>query len=863
MGALLTQIWSWAASELRYWERAALEKVATHARLEEKDYQELVEYFLRDAGLCAEQGGRPQLSFPADPPTYAALAPCRLERLFNLKNVNALPAAQEIRFGPQLTIVYGNNGVGKTGYTRPLASACFARGERQVLPNLTSANSKSLPQADIEISVGGHKQLIRWTDGNRLREMNKFYVFDGNSLLAHLNRPNSLSFAPRGLNILTRLADLTDQVRERVRILIETRDSSPRFHESFDWDSAIKSLLVDLKADTDIRILEKHSTLTEADIARIEQLEKELAQLRLLDPLKEIETKRQEKRDLQNLVDSLSSMETALGETSEHEVQVLIDDVLARRKEVEQSGAQQFQSNHFSQVGTDLWREFLTVARRLSEAEGKSKDEYPKPGNYCLFCDQALSQDSIDLIRRFWKFLESDAKVRLENSIEASGQRMRALHSLKLDLLAADSKVRAILQAEIPHIVPAIDSQIEAFEARRQEFLESLDTFQFQPVAPLIQAEKTDIKWIIQIRQKDIEEITQSNAAQRSASVRRELVELQHRQKLAQKLPEIKTFLEDKKWAAKAKQSLGSTRNITTKYNELYKELITDKYIELFEATLKRFNHEIEITLDTKGSKGETVRQLVLSPSKFMVARPVEQVLSDGEKRAVSISDFLTEVSLDDSSWGVILDDPVTSLDDSWKDTMAQCLVEQTAKRQVIIFTHDLAFVYFLKAHAEKLSVEVASSYVTRETSGPGFVYPNEGPVCERDYKSANIARQHYSKANGASPSEQQLALQHGFGALRTSYEAFIIFDLFQDVVQRFGERLSFGRLKNVRVSQELIDEIIERMEVLSRYIEAHLHSDRFVSVKPTPQDLFNEIERFESIKKRQQLLIKGADRAS
>jgi hypothetical protein len=177
--------------------------------------------------------------------------------------------------------------------------------------------------------------------------------------------------------------------------------------------------------------------------------------------------------------------------------------------------------------------------------------------------------------------------------------------------------------------------------------------------------------------------------------------------------------------------------------------------------------------------------------------------------------------------------------------------------RQVVIFTHDLSFLYRIKERAEELPVDVVTHWIREENGQPGFVHLDNSPVCEKDFKSAAKAREYYSKAKDAPPAEQQLLLQQGFGALRTSYEALIIFEIFCDVVARFEERLSFGRLKEVRIDPKLIEEIIGRMESLSRHITAHLHSDKFGSVKPTPATLLDEIEAFDSIRKAQKELKK------
>ena len=51
MGGVIDHIRSWAATELKYWERAALDKISEETELSEETYEELLAYFLQDAGL--------------------------------------------------------------------------------------------------------------------------------------------------------------------------------------------------------------------------------------------------------------------------------------------------------------------------------------------------------------------------------------------------------------------------------------------------------------------------------------------------------------------------------------------------------------------------------------------------------------------------------------------------------------------------------------------------------------------------------------------------------------------------------------------------------------------------------------------
>ena len=318
---------------------------------------------------------------------------------------------------------------------------------------------------------------------------------------------------------------------------------------------------------------------------------------------------------------------------------------------------------------------------------------------------------------------------------------------------------------------------------------------------------------------------------------------------LSTHLADIERWIGDQKWSARAQKAIGSTRHITAKYNELFKTVVTNRYQTLFEDILRKLKRNLKLTIETRGHKGETVRQIILSPQSFAQKLAVDKVLSDGEKRAVALADFLTEVTLDTSSQAIILDDPVSSLDADSKKAIATLLTEHATMRQVVIFTHDLAFLHALKVSAKKANIDIASHWIRIEEGQPGYVYLDNSPLCEGDYKSANVARQCYTAAKNAPPAEQERALQQGFGALRASYEAFIIYDLFNEVIKRFEERVSFERLRDVSIDTATVDRVVEKLSLLSRHIDAHLHSDAFSLDKPTPELLLQEITAFEELR--------------
>ena len=66
---------------------------------------------------------------------------------------------------------------------------------------------------------------------------------------------------------------------------------------------------------------------------------------------------------------------------------------------------------------------------------------------------------------------------------------------------------------------------------------------------------------------------------------------------------QIQAYILHRKWALRARESLGSTRAITTKYNELFDALVTERYRSLFEETLRQFRSDMALL--TSSGKGD------------------------------------------------------------------------------------------------------------------------------------------------------------------------------------------------------------------------------------------------------------------
>lgn len=859
---VLQQIADWADG-LPYWEQAALDLIVRGVPIAEEEINALLTLLLEDADLAPKTSPRrpstirDQLaSLPAGSP------PPRLVALENLQNINALAERQILSFGSALTAIYGGNGSGKSGYARVLGCAGFTRGDREVLPDVTKPyDDATVLSASILIAWNGDSQTINYRIGQRCPELSAFYVFDSTSVRVHLCESSPLSFSPAGLSFLTALADLTDTVRSRLQLRIEEASQPNEFPRLFSGPSEVATLISDLGPSSDPVPLEQLAVLSESQRQRLSAIDLEIAQLKARDIPRETARLQQEAADLEGLALRLDTSADLLSQASFEALRRSSDAAEEQHRVAQTLSAEQFRTPALTQVGSEEWYRFAMAARALAETEARDGEPYPQQDAACLLCQQPLSPEARSLLTRLWQFLEGEAQARLTQLEADYASRLTNILETPLDLLSEDSVAyRHLLEADKALLSDA--RQFLDTAAARRASATAIPRVAASQLAPLPLNPSQRIRALVVQLGDAVRKLQMEPATEQIDALSTEQRLLSHRTVLWDNLDEIKGYIARAAWVARAKEVGGSTAHITRFHNVLFSQVVTDRYIELFQDLLSRMGRSLKVKVVTRGRKGAVLKQIAVQadPTAPAHAATPEKVLSEGEKRAVALADFLTEVALDTSSSGIVLDDPVTSLDIEWRELIAAILACEASRRQVIVFTHDLPFLYFLKREADKAGVPTSTHWIKRgeEDDKPGYVYLDNSPALEKDFRSASRSREFYSQALTAPPQQQEALLHLGFGALRTSYEAFVVFELFNEVVVRFGERIMFGNLKQVVVEPAIVDEVVETFERLSRFIEAHLHSDAIGAMKPTPAMLLSEIERFDALRRRQRDLKKG-----
>jgi hypothetical protein len=187
------------------------------------------------------------------------------------------------------------------------------------------------------------------------------------------------------------------------------------------------------------------------------------------------------------------------------------------------------------------------------------------------------------------------------------------------------------------------------------------------------------------------------------------------------------------------------------------------------------------------------------------------RILSDGEQRALSIACFLAEVGRTLGNHGIIVDDPVSSLDHLRLRTVAQRLVQEAANgRQVIIFTHNLVFFQEVRNAASRRAaqVPVTTHLIAKKEDGSfGLIYEGDVPWEAQRGRDRVPTLRHRIAAipdglDEQSPRYRQYATDF-YASLRETWERLVEELLFCGVVERYAPGVKNLSLKGVSVSDD------------------------------------------------------------
>jgi len=840
------------ADGLPYWGRYLAEKILSGKTISDSDIETSYSYLLEQLGLKPEnEKPEIEINYNAENSANHKLD-LLLTRLENIKGVNALAENQCIEFSENLTIIYGANGSGKSSYVRLLKKAFLSKAPEDILPNI-HVNGESKPiDATFIFSSNTNPITLNYSTHQPSAEFQQFAVFDGKSAIKHLTNRNEFEFKPAGLSFFADYTEAVIRVEEKIESEIKSKTSVNEFASYFEGESEIKILIENLSTSTKTEDLSKHIPFSEQDKVEKQANQKQYGEFFVAS--KQKESKIKELQNIKKLLEEnkkkIEILNGSLSTDNIDRVKKVITDYIEKRAILQAEGSTKFAMNKIEGIGTEEWREFILSAERFAQHQNHGNSTYPEQTDNCLLCHQPLSDEAQRLITNYWKFIKSAAEQEEKQAKKKLDQLQKNFETLNFNLFSDENSLAAWLNEKYSSFLEELKQKLEEQRILCTNIISSIQNKIADNIGQEIKinvSEYENINTAIDLLIITFKEDQRSEALE---ILSKSIKYLEHKEKLNLHFSNIEAFIKNQAWIEKANRSnfTQHKRNITTTEKNLSKIYFNDQYKQAFNEECLKLEGNFEIEIKTPASGGKSYKELKLK------GRTPNDILSEGEQKVIAIADFITEMNLSKINRGIIFDDPVTSLDGKRKSKIAERLLEESLSKQVIIFTHDLVFISHILNHSENIQDAVCSCHWIESVNGqPGKVWLDNSPCHEKQYENATRARDYYVKSNkeDCPPMQREWLLMQGFAALRTSYEVLVISKLLQNVVSRFQDRVTIGALLNVNIQEEIKNEIDCNFAECCRYMEGHTHSNQFAYKKIETKDLFDAIERYESIKRK------------
>ncbi len=839
------------AEGLPYWAKYVADCILFSGIITDDGIQKAYSYFLEEHGL-KEATVKPEISIDIfDYPSSGTYkTDLLLTHVQGLEGVNALAEGQVLAFGENLTVVFGENGAGKSGYARLLKKAFYSKTPEDVLPNIykSLADQKDL-YAELEFSSGGVSYSLKYPTDAGNPEFRQFAIFDGKSVLRHLENRNEFEFRPAGLSFFSDFTQAITRVEEYLNDDIDLKSGTNNFPLLFEGDSPIKTFLNTLSKDSDINELKKHHPYSEEDKADKKKCQEEHDNLFVA--LKSQGTQIESYNKLIALLKAsklaLESLNAYFDDLYLSQVANLISDCISKDAKAKEDGVENFKSDQIKEIGGVEWKQFIEAADAFAKLQKEEGTNYPEEGDSCLLCHQPLSDEAKQLVAKYWVLIKSQAEMSAKTANAQLDAVRLAFEKLSFDLFPADSILTTYLTANHLDILNGLLANLTLQKELCKQVISDIST----KTPTKRSGQKTDssiIDTVVTSIENDAQSFQDGGKSAKLAELGAKLTYYTHKEKLEIHLVKIELFINDQKWIsmAGAYSWIALKQAITKTEKDLSGRYFNNQYIKAFNEECKTLNGSFLIDIDPKSSGAKSNRQL------FIKGRSPSAILSEGEQKIIAIADFLAEMQMTDINKGIIFDDPVTSLDNTRKGEIAERLAHESTTKQVIIFTHDLVFVSRILTHCEDAKMSASCHWVEMLDGTPGHVWLNNTPAHEKQYRNANKARAFYDKAKveGTPPEEREQLVKSGFAALRTCYEVLVIYGLFNNAVNRWQERVSILALKDIIINKEIIEQFDDSYDQCCHYMEGHTHSDRYQYKKPELENLNEEIIRFDAVRK-------------
>ncbi|GFO77190.1 hypothetical protein BPLS_P5477 [Bathymodiolus platifrons methanotrophic gill symbiont] len=651
--------------------------------------------------------------------------PVSIVSVENPIGINALAEQQRLEFSKTgLSIVYGDNGSGKSGYARILKHACHTRdGKLDIRGDIKDIEPKA-QSANIIFSTGDKETTLNWNPKkSSLPNLSSVSVFDSKSANIHVDETNPIAYTPEPMRILGKLSDICDTIKNnldnQIALLIKQTPEAIKT-PSLNEKTKAGIFLYGLSDKSSLETLTELSTLSEEEKIRLYQLEIDFAQ----NPKISAEKIERQNKSLVLYKQQFQKLHNAITEESFNRRDSLRQERDNKMKLAKLASEKIFAASPLPDVGKEVWQQLWEAARQYSDQVAYPNKKFPEAnadGDFCVLCQQELDEEAVLRRLTFEEFIQGTTKSDETTAITAYKENIIQSKTADISLSTIRDAI-AFFEKDLGESKLAKNVRVALITAKwhLRIYMRGLS-----PQAKAIEIPESRLNEINQSLSKRASQLLADDNTPESIELIREFNELKDRKHLSSIFEDVKKEISRQQEIANIKKTNRTTakRAVTNKNKELSDKLVTDALKERFYHEVKKINLLGSLPVELRKVKDRNAVSFFQVCFAEKPNEPVGDVFSEGEYRCIALATFLAELVTSSLHSGIIFDDPMSSLDHINRKAVAARLVEESQHRQVIVFTHDLTFLYELKYAAEENgSANVHYQTINRKENRPGYV---------------------------------------------------------------------------------------------------------------------------------------------
>lgn len=860
---ILNDIIDWVESKPEFWQ-VAIDRLIRNNELSDADILEIKEICKVDFGLSDIQFEKidfEELRKFAD--SAINNEDIILSKISNVENISALSQSSTLEFAPSgLTLVYGDNGAGKSSYVSVLKHTCNTRGNKPTINgNLyeptTFGNDK---KAEVEYTIDGTNfKTVNLINGeindSTLKSVDVFDTFSANH---YIEGEDEIAFIPQGLSIVEKFALYLKRIENEINMEL----SSPALAK-FDYSllevadgTTAKAFLENLNHDTTLDELRAESIWDTSKASKVEELIKKIDELKSTDPKNNLKDNIEKIKRFQILTNKFQVLENVLSGQILIDFKTILNTYVTTSEALKKSSEEAFSELPIKGVGNNSWKVLWESARKFfNESTGNENFPETNDDSNCPLCLQDLGEEAKQRFTLFEEFIKNDIQRTYDEALEKYSLAIDNLNGLDFSFVEQEPTT-----SELNDITSDFTQKqkeyLDILTNQRDYLVRLFNSKNLVETIESIDVENTPKTAIIDI----VDNLKEDNKKLEIQSIEEDLKpliatlnQLSGEKKIYDFKPKLGREIYRQKKIKLLNQCVSKckTHSVTTLSNELTTKYITQSLKDNFRIELNKLGFKnIKIETETKGERGKQYHFLKLEEENATNIA-LKDVLSEGEHRCISLATFLSELSISEHQSAAIFDDPVSSLDHKWRYKISKRIVEESKSRQVIVFTHDITFLLLIQEHSAELDSDLEITSLTRKKKETGIIAKNPPWDALSVGKRIGVLKSAYQQLEKIERTETEEVYKERaktlYGKLRETWERFIEEVFLNGAIQRFGRAIQTQRLSKVidltAADYSLVD---SNMSKCSTYFTGHDTAGTLIEEMPDSAEFLSDLKALE-----------------